>query len=160
VQGPAPSEVVQEPDEAPADEDEHAQFAPGPSPAEPGVLPEIPCDSDRFDGIHPSDCLTHKRVGEGASRQATMESSRADSAAQAPESRSEEEVVDAQKPPGWSRRASISVLTTVAQVRAALQDARESGIDDVVVWGRCARCGRVGRVVHFDGELRACARAP
>ncbi len=89
-----------------------------------------------------------------------MESSPTDSAAKAPESRGEEEVVDAQTPPDGSRRTSISVLTTVAQVRAALQQASESGIDDIVLWARCSRCGRVGRVVHFDGVLRARARAP
>lgn len=151
---------VPEPEEAPADEDEPAQFTSDSSPADSGGLPEIPCDSDQFDGAHPSDCLTHKRVGEGESRQATMESSPADSAAQAPGSRSDEEVVDAQKPSDKSRRAFMSVLTTVAQVQAALLDPRQSGSDDVVVWGRCSRCGRVGRVVLFDGELRARARAP
>jgi hypothetical protein len=103
---------------------------------------------------------------------------------QTPVSHSEEELVDAKAPdrsPGEaeveeadaptvgvvrcgdverSRMALGSVLTTVAQVRAALQDACETGIDDVVVLGRCSRCGRVGRVVHFDGSLRARARAP
>jgi len=152
--------AVQEPEEAPADESEYAHFAPGPSPAELGVSPEMPCDSDKFDAVRLGCCLTQKRVGEGASRQVTMESLRASPAVHTPGSHSEEEVVDAKAPPGRSRRASMSVLTTVAQVRAALQNARESGFDDVVVWGRCARCGRVGRVVHFDGVLRTRARAP
>jgi hypothetical protein len=57
-------------------------------------------------------------------------------------------------------RASEPVLTTVEQVRAALEQASIVGHHDVVVWGRCARCGRVGRVVHFDGTFRARAQAP
>ncbi|MBU0479408.1 hypothetical protein KKC91_12730 [bacterium] len=104
---------------------------------------------------------------------------------QAPVSRNEEDVVDAKSPSSrspqeagdeevaasatggalhgdvdTSRMALGCVLTTVAQVRAALRDARKAGLEGVVLWGRCSRCGRVGRVVHFDGELRARARAP
>ena len=129
--------------------------------------------------------MTHKTVGEAAGRRATVGEAQVASAVQTPVSRSEEELVDAKSPPGRSpeeaeeaeveapatgdarcsdvdrsRMALGSVLTTVAQVRVALEDACETGLDDVVVWGRCSRCGRVGRVVHFDGSLRARARAP
>lgn len=142
-------------------------------------------DSVCFGPAHPRGCLTHKRVGEVAPRRATVGTARAASAMQTPMSRSGEELVDAKAPPGKSpeaardeaveapktgavrcgdversRMAPMSVLTTVAQVRAALRAARETGLDDVVVCGRCSRCGREGRVVHFDGELRARARAP
>jgi hypothetical protein len=129
--------------------------------------------------------LTHKTVGEAAGRRATVVAACAVSAVRSPEGRGEEELVDAKSPP-WqgaveaedaevdtparvgvrsgdvegSRLSPWPVLTTVAAVRAALADARDSGLDDVVVLGRCARCGRAGRVVHFDGELRARARAP
>jgi hypothetical protein len=48
------------------------------------------------------------------------------------------------------------VCTTVAQVRAALHKTQDRA--DVVVLGRCSMCGQVGRVVHFEGVLRA--RAP
>ena len=58
-----------------------------------------------------------------------------------------------------SRSAAGVVLTTVAQVRAVLEHAVKAGHEGVVVWGRCARCGQVGRVVHFDGALRARAQA-
>lgn len=50
---------------------------------------------------------------------------------------------------------SVVVVTTVAQARAAVLQAHRSGPGGLVVLGRCAVCGRVGRVVHFDGELRA-----
>lgn len=59
-----------------------------------------------------------------------------------------------------SSTASGPVFATVAQVRGALLAAAKKGHDNVVVWGRCARCGRVGQVVHFDGALRARAREP
>ena len=52
--------------------------------------------------------------------------------------------------------AALSVVvTTVAQALAAVLQAQQSGHGDLVVLGRCSVCGRVGRVVHFDGALRA-----
>lgn len=60
--------------------------------------------------------------------------------------------------PVWG--APVVVLTTVAQVRAALRRAREVGWEAVVLWARCAGCGRVGRVLHFEGVVRARARDP
>jgi hypothetical protein len=129
--------------------------------------------------------LTQKRVGEAVVQRATVETAQAVSAAQEPASRGAEEAVDAKTascrgkgeaggkereaatagsvPPGdveTSRPASGPVLTTVAQVRAALFYARKVGREEVVVWARCSRCGWVGRVVHFDGVLRARAREP
>lgn len=59
-----------------------------------------------------------------------------------------------------SHPAPGPVFTSAARVRVALEHARRGGHPDAVIWGRCAKCGRVGQVVHFDGGLRARARAP
>ena len=137
-------------------------------------------------GGHPGECLTHRRGGEVESVSAMLESAQAISSAPMAASRRVEETVDEKTPscpnsgcetgdseperaatgdlaPCDAKRiqpASVAVLTTVAQVRAALQHARKEGHKDAVVWGRCARCGRVGQVVCFDGVLRGRARAP
>ena len=157
-QGPAPPGVAQPPDEAATDEGK--------------------------DPVHSRECLTQKTVGEAAGRPAIVGPATAASAVQAPVSRGEEELVDGKAPSsrspgdvgdeeaeapenggrsfcdvGRSRMAPRVVLTTVAQVRAALREADEAGIDDVVLWGRCSRCGRAGRIVHFEGLLRARAQA-
>jgi len=128
-------------------------------------------------------CLTHKRVGEVALRRARVDPTSAVSAAHEPACGGVEEVFDDRSapfvrappamgdgreaaPPGLVGRGHADaecagpVFTTVAEVRAVLSRARQTGLRDIVVWGRCARCGRVGRVVHFDGELRARARSP
>jgi hypothetical protein len=117
----------------------------------PSVVAQRPDDAATDvgkDPVHSSECLTQKTVGEAAGQGATVGAARAVSAVQEPVSRGEAELVDAKL-----------LLATVAQAQAVLQDARRGGLDDVVLWGRCARCGRVGRVVHFDGELRARAQA-
>lgn len=127
-------------------------------------------------------CLTHRRSGQDGSPWTIVESAQAVTSAQVATSRGVVEAVDAKTsscqgskdhqdsepakegiPHGaacTNRLASGSVLTTVAQVRAALEHACQVGHEGVVVWGRCARCGREGVVVHFDGTLRARARAP
>lgn len=128
-------------------------------------------------------CLTQKRVGGVALRRVRVGPASPVSAAQVLACGGVEEVVDEKPSPfgptpqaeGDGREAAPKggapsghadawrtgpVFTTVAEVRAALARARQAGRCDVVVWGRCARCGRVGRVVHFDGVLRASARAP
>lgn len=174
---------LEEAEEVPADDVESEQSgieAVGTTSS--SVSFEIQSDSVGYSPARSGDCLTHKTVGEAGGQRATVESSRAAPAWESPVSRSEEELVDAKSPPDRShenaeieapatdfvrhcdaerRRLALgAVLTTAAAVRAALSDAREHGPDEVVVWGRCARCGRLGRVVHFDGELRARARAP
>jgi len=185
VAGQDSTDVVDRPDEAIVEGGDCDRVASCSSSATSGVSAEIRCDSVGFGRVDSSECLTHKRVGEAASLRATVGPARAASTVHVPVSRDEQEVVDAKRPPdklpgeagddkaeattpdgvrcgdvAWSRTGPVSVLTTVAQVRAALRDARETGVDDIVVWGRCSRGGRVGRVVHFDGELRARARAP
>ena len=178
IQGLAPPEVVPSRDEAPADGGERARLAPGSSPARAGAPSEKERDSNRFGQVHPSECLTHKTVREGTSRQATVRPARAATPVQAPVRRKEQEVVDAKtqlgRSPGEdgdeeadapapgvhcgdverSRVALGPVLRTAAQVRAALEHAHDVGNEAVVLWGRCSRCGRMGRVVHFDGVLR------
>jgi hypothetical protein len=183
AQSLSPTEAVEALDDAPADDVDFSRQTPETSRATLGIPSEIRTDTSRIGEVRPGECLTHKRVGEEVSIAATVGSKQADSAVQEPVSRSEDEVVDAKTPsdksseeagddeveappnsdlPGsdveWSRR--VLVLTTVAQVRAALQHAREVGHEDVVILGRCEKCGRVGRVVHFDGELRSRARDP
>jgi hypothetical protein len=54
-----------------------------------------------------------------------------------------------------ARGSGWAVVTTVAEARRVLSDAYAQGASAVVVAGRCARCGRLGQVVHFDGVLRA-----
>jgi hypothetical protein len=60
--------------------------------------------------------------------------------------------------------AERRVVRQVAQARAAAHAAHVQGRAglraDAVVYGRCARCGRVGEVVHFDGVLRARSQEP
>lgn len=161
LHGSGLSEVMLPPDELPADAAAGERAAPG------------------------ARCLTQKRVGEAEFRRVMVGAAQMVSAAQEPVSRGVEEAVDAKTarcgetqeagleepdvaaagcvPSGdveASRTASGPVLTTVAQVRAALFSAREVGREDVVVRARCSRCDRVGRVVHFDGVLRARAREP
>jgi len=109
-------------------------------------------------------------------RRVTVQPTRAVPATHALASRSVEEAVDAktqalrspspaqaherEAPETDGTPASVGpVLTTVAQARAAVLDVRTGG-RVVAVRGRCAGCGRVGRLVHFDGVLRARPRAP
>lgn len=119
--------------------------------------------------------LTHSRDCESGPAWATVETTQAASAFAVGADRCVAENDDAQmsacrgplapseEEPNVSAASNVgapgSVLTTVAQVRAALAQAHAVGAVGVVVWGRCARCGRVGRVVHFDGVLRAHAQS-
>jgi hypothetical protein len=183
-QGSAAAEVVRQPGDAPADAAAEERAAPGAGQARPDSSAEVQQGRDDGRPSHPTMCLTQKRVGEAALQRVTVETAQADSAAQVPVSCGVEEVIDAKTACCRGTRqaqdneretveagsvlsgdveagtASGPVLTTVAQVQAALLQARQVGRHDIVVWARCARCGRVGRVVHFDGELRASAREP
>jgi hypothetical protein len=128
-------------------------------------------------------CLTHSRNCESGPAWATVEATQTASALEVGAGRCVAEIDDAQKsvccgplatregelwlpairgvaaPPAPNNQLPGPVVTTVAQVRAALAHADEANAVGVDVWGRCARCGRVGRVVHFDGVLRARAQA-
>lgn len=179
----AAPEELRQPEEAPAHADGRSESKP--RPETPAMSSENQDVSGEGGGGHPRECLTHKRGCEAGLSWATLEPAQAVSSAQEAASRRAEEAVDAKtpscrgiresrdkepEPPATdgvapcdaetSRPALGPVLTTAAQVRAALEHAFKVGHQDGVVWGRCARCGRVGRVVHFDGALRARARAP
>ena len=181
--GMAAPEVLRQPEEAPTHADGRSESKP--RPATPAISSENQDVSGEGDGGHPRECLTHKRGCEAGLSWATLEPAQAVSSAQEAASRRAEEAVDEKMPSCSSSRgsrdeepeppptdsvapcdaetirpASGPVLTTAAQVRAALEHAFKVGHQDGVVWGRCARCGRVGQVVHFDGALRARARAP
>jgi len=179
----AAPEILRQPAEAPADAQGRSASRTGPeTPAMSLENQDVPGEGGCS---HPGECLTHRRGCEAGLPWATMESAQAVSSAQVATGRRVEEAVDAKTPTCRSSResrdeepepsavgcvapcdaagpspASGPVLTTAAQVRAALEHAFKVGHQDIVVWGRCARCGRVGRVVHFDGALRAHARAP
>jgi hypothetical protein len=179
----AAPEILRQPAAAPTDaEGRSGSKAGAASLAKTLENPDVPGEDG--DG-HPHECLTQKRGCEARLPWAMVESAQAVSSAKVAPSCRVEEVGDAKtlslqdtlesrdkepERPGiqgvaasdadTSRPVSGPVCTTVAQVRAALAHAGRVGHQGVVVWGRCARCGRVGRVVHFDGVLRARARAP
>jgi hypothetical protein len=136
-------------------------------------------------GIVGSDgCLTDKRVGAARQRWAKVGPARAVSGADVPTSPGREDAIDAkalagsgsEKPGGFGvadRKSGSAprgcaatdgtpfgpVFATVDQVRAALRRGQGVVGEGMVVLGRCARCGKVGRVVHFDGVLRAHSQA-
>ncbi len=129
-------------------------------------------------------CLTHTSDGGAVMHSAMVESTPQVAAAQVLSSSGVEETADAKAAFFGDKRASQDgthcaaangdaaagidtiraaserVLTTVAQLREVLSRARDDGRADVVVWGRCSACGRLGRVVHFDGAARAQVQDP
>lgn len=131
-------------------------------------------------------CLTQKNVGAAALGWETVPPSRGVLAVRVSEDSNEKEVIDVNESsskslreaenetfpasaPGDGPHGNIEkndmalggVLTTVAQVRAALGQLSKVGLDeDTVWWGRCSRCGRLGRIVHFEGVFRARGQSP